>query len=384
MKKILFVDDDPNILAALERQFRRELLVETALGPDQGLTALESGDDYAVVVSDMRMPGMSGLKFLRRVHERRPDLACVILTGNADRSTAIDAINEGAVFRFLLKPCPHDDLVVAIRAAFRHHERLVAERELLEKTLRGCVDTLSEVLSLKAPGVFLRSRRVRDSALRLARELELTRLWELEVAALLARIGSVAVPRELLQQTDDGGTVSEEAAAMLSRIPELGARLLAHIPRMEPVCQTIAHQEASYGAPPGATKAVHGDAIPVHARVLKLVSDFVDASDRLGNEPAAWAALRHRFHEYDPAIFAAAEKCLVRPSVPKEAERLPRAAKASELEEGMVLAADATTLTGLLIAPSGTRMGLSLLHTLRNFAALRNLREPIQVVPGGG
>lgn len=343
---------------------------------------MESGDDFAVVVSDMRMPGMSGLEFLRRVRDRWPELACIMLTGNADRSTAIDAINEGAVFRFLLKPCPHDELVMAIRAAFRHHERLVAEKELLEKTLRGCVDTLSEVLSLKAPGIFLRSRRVRDAALRLARELELTRLWELEVAALLARIGSVAVPRELLQQAEPGETASEEAVAMIARIPELGAHLLAHIPRMESVCQTIALQEARYGVPSDGSKTVHGDAIPVHARVLKLVSDFIDETDRGADEPSAWAALRNRFHEYDPAIFAVGERCLVRPSVPSDEAKVPQSAKASELAEGMVLAADATTLSGLLIAPAGTRLGLPLLHTLRNFAALRNLREPLQVMPG--
>ena len=86
MKKILFVDDDENILGAFQRQFRKQYTIETALGPEQGLTAIESGDSYAVLVVDMNMPGMNGVEFLKRVRARCPDIVRVMLTGNADQN----------------------------------------------------------------------------------------------------------------------------------------------------------------------------------------------------------------------------------------------------------------------------------------------------------
>src|SRR5581483_11619317 len=104
MKKILFVDDEPNVLAAFQRQLRKQFSVETALGPQEGLAALQNSRDYAVVVADMRMPEMNGVEFLIKVKATAPDVVRMMLTGNADQNTAIEAINEGNIFRFLNKP----------------------------------------------------------------------------------------------------------------------------------------------------------------------------------------------------------------------------------------------------------------------------------------
>ncbi len=89
MKKILFVDDEPNVLAAFQRQLRKQFPVETALGPKEGLAALQSWRDYAVVVADMRMPEMNGVEFLVQVRALAPDVVRMMLTGNADQATAI-------------------------------------------------------------------------------------------------------------------------------------------------------------------------------------------------------------------------------------------------------------------------------------------------------
>src|SRR5271165_2133310 len=110
MKKILFVDDEPNVLAAFERQLRKEFAVETALGPWAGLKALQNRQDYAVVVADMRMPEMNGVEFLAKVKHSAPDVVRMMLTGNADQTTATEAVNHGSIFRFLNKPCPPEKL----------------------------------------------------------------------------------------------------------------------------------------------------------------------------------------------------------------------------------------------------------------------------------
>jgi CheY-like chemotaxis protein len=127
MKKILLVDDDPNILAAIERQFRKKYIVETALGADQGMTAVESGDDFAVAVVDMNMPRMNGVQFLKRLKQARPEIVRIMLTGTSDRQTAVDAVQEGAIFRYLTKPCPAETLGAAIESAIQQHQLSLEE-----------------------------------------------------------------------------------------------------------------------------------------------------------------------------------------------------------------------------------------------------------------
>ena len=106
MKKILFVDDEPNVLAAFQRQLRRQFEVETAPSGREGLALLQKARDYAVVVADMRMPEMNGVEFLKEVKTAAPEAVRIMLTGNADQGTAIEAINQGRIFSFLHKPCP--------------------------------------------------------------------------------------------------------------------------------------------------------------------------------------------------------------------------------------------------------------------------------------
>src|SRR5713226_8642213 len=102
--KILCVDDDAHILAAYQRQLRKQFEIDVAQGGEQALESIVSRGPYAVVLSDMRMPGMNGIQFLCRAQEIAPNSVRMMLTGNADQQTAMDAVNEGNIFRFLTKP----------------------------------------------------------------------------------------------------------------------------------------------------------------------------------------------------------------------------------------------------------------------------------------
>ena len=103
-EKILLVDNENNILLGYRRSLNRDFLIETALGGKQALQLVAESGPYAVVVSDMRMPGMDGIQLLTKIKAQSPDTIRVMLTGNAEMNTAIDAINEGSIFRFLNKP----------------------------------------------------------------------------------------------------------------------------------------------------------------------------------------------------------------------------------------------------------------------------------------
>lgn len=136
-EKIFFVDDDENILNAFKRDFRKRFDLLTATSGQEALAHSFSNDPIAVIVSDMRMPGMDGLELLLRIRDISPDTVRIMLTGNSDQETALNAINQGRIFRFYCKPCPSKTLADGIEEALAEHKNILAERELLESAYAG-------------------------------------------------------------------------------------------------------------------------------------------------------------------------------------------------------------------------------------------------------
>ena len=139
---ILFVDDELRILQAFERQLRKRFSIRTAESAQEALKILEVDGPCAVIVSDMWMPGMDGIELLARVKNLYPDTVRIMLTGNADQETAIEAVNCGQIFRFLTKPIPPEALTNSLDLAIREYRLITAEKELLSQTLKGSVNVL--------------------------------------------------------------------------------------------------------------------------------------------------------------------------------------------------------------------------------------------------
>lgn len=131
--KILFVDDDPTILEGYQRLLHREFSVATANGAEQALAVIRCSGPFAVVISDMRMPGMNGAQFLSKVREKYPETVRMLLTGYSDLNAAIQAVNEGSIFRYLSKPCEKQELVNAITSALAMNSGAIADKELIKK-----------------------------------------------------------------------------------------------------------------------------------------------------------------------------------------------------------------------------------------------------------
>src|ERR1035437_5080035 len=136
-EKILFVDDDPNLLASCERMVRRQFQVETAEGGEAGLAKLASHGPFAVVVADRQMPRMDGIEFLAAVRKSAPDTIRIMLTGNADLEGAIRVVNEGNIFRFLTKPCAPEILGKAIEDALTQYRLVTRQTKPLHQKLKG-------------------------------------------------------------------------------------------------------------------------------------------------------------------------------------------------------------------------------------------------------
>ena len=132
--KLLFVDDDESLLASYKRQLRKQFQIETAVGGREALELIEQNGPYAVIVSDYRMPFMDGIEFLARVREIAPDTVRIMLTGSGDMQAAIQAVNEGNIFRFLTKPCSIDVQGESLNTGIEQYQQITRERDYNKKT----------------------------------------------------------------------------------------------------------------------------------------------------------------------------------------------------------------------------------------------------------
>src|ERR1043165_7429621 len=190
-EKILFVDDDANLLASCERNLRKRYSIETAVGGEFALNRITERGPYGVVVSDMPMPGMNGIQFLSAVKQRAPETVRIMLTGNADVEVATGVVNEGNIFRFLTKPVPADVLSKALDDALAQYRLVAAEKELLNKTLSGSVKLLTDILSIAETPAFGRTQTLRDLVSEATTKIGLSNAWEIHLAVMLAPIGYV-------------------------------------------------------------------------------------------------------------------------------------------------------------------------------------------------
>jgi response regulator RpfG family c-di-GMP phosphodiesterase len=241
-EKVLFVDDEPILLQGYQRLLHKEFQVATAVGGEAALTMIQHLGPFGVVLSDMRMPGMNGIEFLLKVKKLSPDAVRIMVTGVAELQTAIDAINEGSIFRFLSKPSKKETLVKTLTDSLAQHRLLCAEKELLEKTLRSTVYVLTEVLSVVSPAAFSRAMRVRRYVQHVITRLELGSPWKFEVAALLSQLGCVTLAPDTIDSVYAGRELSPQEQSQYVNHPKVARDLLKNIPRMEPIAWMIAHQ----------------------------------------------------------------------------------------------------------------------------------------------
>lgn len=372
---ILCVDDDANILDGYKRHLRKEFKLETAVGPEQGLQMVAERGPFAVVVSDLQMPGMSGIQFLARVREQSPDTVRILLTGNADLQTSIDAINQGQIFRFLTKPCTPEALANTLKAGLAQYRLITAEHELLEHTLSGSIKVLCEVLSLVNPEAFGRSARITRYVEAMAAELHVSELWAIKTAAMLSQIGCVILPEAVLKKVYKGEKLTPEESQLFNQHPFVAFDLIGKIPRMTRVAEIIKYQDKYYDGVGVSGDQRQGNEIPMEARILKVALDF-DALESAGKTKIeAFAQLTQRKGWYDPTVVNALKTAFA-----KEIKYEMRATVVADLHEGMILAEDITSSTEVLLASKGQEVTQSLIMRLQNFTGTSGIRQPFMVL----
>jgi ActR/RegA family two-component response regulator len=374
-KRILFVDDEPKILQALERHLGGKFEMRTAPSPEQGLQSLVQDGPFAVVVSDFRMPGMNGIQFLSEVKRVNADTVRVMLTGQADLNTAIAAVNEGSIFRFLTKPCPAEALTAALDSAVEQHRLITSERELLEKTLSGSIKVLTEVLSLVNPGAFSRACVIHKYAAHIAMSLKLRNIWECELAAMLCQIGYITVPQQVLDKVAAHEQLTPDERAVFSAHPAVAERLLENIPRLEKAARMIRNQS---NAPPPEERSeslfAETDGVTMGTAILRAALEF----DRLTNagRPRHDALMQMgQSGLFHTRLLDALETVDVQ-SVQRKVLRL----RVTELNTTMIANQDICTSNGVLLLPKGEDLSMPMIEKLRGFARTVGIPQPLSVL----
>ncbi|MDQ3818403.1 MAG: response regulator [Acidobacteriota bacterium] len=374
-EKILCVDDDPNILQAYQRALRKDFCIEIAESGEQALKMVEEDGPYAVIVSDMRMPIMDGVQLLARVKELAPDSTRIMLTGNADQRTAIEAVNAGYIFRFLTKPCPPEQLAKALSSSVEQYRLVRSEKELLEQTLHGSIQVLTDILALVNPTAFGRASRVRRLVQQLAGILKVENAWQVEIAAMLSQIGCVTVPEETLTKVYNGESLTAKELHMIQEHPQVGHDLINRIPRLEPVAKIIAYQDKFFNGSGTPHDNKRGQMIPLGARLLKLALDYDKLMEAKRSESEAYKEIRRRCEWYDPNAVEALRSIVESKKIEYDVQYV----RVSELRQGMILADDVMLTNGFLLIAKGQEVTISLCVRLENFLARGGIREPVKV-----
>jgi len=364
--RLLCVDDEPHVLEALRDMLRRTFDVRVASSGREALAMLRRDPrSYAIVMSDMRMPEMSGSAFLREARRCAPTAVRMLLTGYSDYGAAAAAVNDGQIFRFLTKPCDRFELKRACAAALAQHRMQVTERELLEQTLHGAIQALTDVLALASPAAFGRSARLKELTGALARAAGAADTWEIEVASMLVNLGAVTLPEGTAERIHGGASLAPHEVGMAARVPEVTGRILANIPRLEGVREIVAKHVRRYDS---------GD-LPEGARMLRIAVDFLALEAEGAEAFLALETMRGRDGVYDPELLETFARTLGVRSHSLVVSELQLAG----LEVGMRLVHDVRGRDGRLLIARGHLVTAELLDRLNNFPP-GHVHEPLRVV----
>jgi len=371
--KVLFVDDEPSILEGIRRTLGRRLQLATATGPQEGLKALAESGPFAVVVSDMRMPGMSGAQFLGEVRQRSPHTVRMILSGQSDLEATIAAVNDGHIFRFLTKPCAPEALLAAVSSGLDQYHLVMAEKELLEQTLAGAVQVLTDILALVNPDAYGRASRITRYAETIANAIDVPDRWQIRLAAMLSQIGWVALPEELVAKAGAGQPLEPSERQQVEQHRSIAARLISNIPRLGRVAAIISDAPLPAGSAPAPAGSRPGavDVVTTGRLVLNAAAEFERLMSCGTARPQAIAQLAATLPQEALAALAAMGE--------SAAQVIRRAVAVKDLAVGMVLDEDVLSSKGLRLMRRGQEVTPTLIARLRSYAEGIGVIEPIRV-----
>jgi putative nucleotidyltransferase with HDIG domain len=426
MAEVLFVDDEKHILSALQRVFHNfeGHVCHFADSPKEAIEILTS-HRISVIVSDHKMPQMTGAEFLARVKEKRPDVVTIMLTGQADFEAVQKAVNSGEIYRFIHKPWQDDELRGCVESALALHTRVQEERHLqevtqskndqltstnsqleeqvavrtqqladalytaralngvLEETLYSGTKALFQVIQLARPELGVHSRRVADVAVALARVLNLgeRETREVEIAALLHDCGKLSMPSYIIDKNP--ADYSREETDLYRTHPLVGTEIFRSISYFENVCALIqVHHERYDGS--GFPHGQRGSSVPLAAYLIGLADEYDHLLNRLNrNTEFRYQFACERLAEASDKAFPAklVQICLDYAESANSHQSTADQIKLGlcDLIPNMVLCRDIYTISGSLLMARGATLTGQTISRIRAIAKLDPLVGEIYV-----
>lgn len=372
--KILLVDDDENVLAGYKRNLRNHFEIFTANSGKLGISEIHKEGPFAVVVSDFKMPEMNGTQFLSHVKDLSPETVRIMLTGYADLSTTIDAVNEGYIFRLLTKPCSSDKLLATLKDGVKQYKLINAEKELLDKTLKGTIKMLIDILSTVNPTAFSRVSRFQKFIPQIVDLLNIENRWEVEISSLLSQIGLVTMPAELLERKFKGELLENNLEEIFNQHPKVGKSLLINIPRLENIADIIFYQFHPYNNEVKGEKS--GDNLPIASRILYTLNKFDNFVSAGFSYQDAYKELRKTEEEFDPNILIALDATIA--GIYQNLKLL--SVNIEDLEPGVVAAADIKDKNGFVLVTKGAEITQMMKLKLINYVKMGNTNREIKIL----
>lgn len=359
LPRVLFVDDEARVVESIAVNLRKEYQVFAATSGAEALRKLQSTPGICVVVSDMRMPGMDGATLLREIMHLQPDVARILLTGEAGRDAAAIAVNKGQILRFLTKPCPIETLKEALAAGMVHYRLARTERAVLQETLVGCIHALSDLLAISNPVAFGRASRIQRAAMAFATDLGMESYWQLECAAILSQIGYISLPDELVQKLFRSEPLTEAETERAKEAPNVAMRLLDHVPRLEPVIQIL---DAANWEDAALARLGEGT-IGTGARILGLVQEYDVLSGRGFSREQVVQLLWAHEERYGKQLLEQYATHLGAGGLDGEVRILP----VGRIKSGMIIMQDLYGHSGTLLASRGYQVTEAFCERIANF-----------------
>lgn len=410
---LLFVDDEPGILSSLRRLFRPHgYKILIAEGGAAGLAELEK-TPVDLIISDMRMPEMDGATFLKAVRERWPNTVRILLTGYADVTSTVSAINEGEIYRYISKPWDDTEIVEIVRDALarqqleKENARLVALTNAQNEELKGLNTSLEQKVQertaelqqalsfveqsngqlkksfLTSVQVFsglveLRSgasgsalaghgKRVADWSRNLAKRMGLSDAegQNIMLAGLLHDIGKLGLPDDLLGKAFN--TLNQDERAQVMKHSVIGQNVLMSIDKLKEAAILVRHHHECFDGS-GYPDGLAGIAIPKGSRILAVANDYDSlqvgtlVQRPLKPEEAITFLVDNRGKRYDPALVDAFVKMIAETKKVAGVAELPM--RTMHLKAGMVMSRDLNHRDGYLLLAKGASLTADIIGQL--------------------
>ncbi len=425
---ILLVDDERNVLASLRRLLIEEESMEILVADSgkEGLRILDERPEVGVIVSDQRMPEMSGVEFLSKARQQVPDTLRILLTGYADLEATVDAINRGGAYRYIAKPWDDHELVTTLREAVAHvslqrenlrlqalvnrkneelrqwntrlksrvleqtaeirkkNEELRKTNRRLKSNYRDTIAVLSGLLEIRSAHLRNHARRVASLCMRTAEIMELPEpeREDLQVAALLHDVGAIGTPDPLIRrQLEELG--GEDLHNYLQHAIR-GQTAIDTIEDLRTAGILIRHHHEHYdggGYPDG----LRGADIPLGSRIIAM-ADFIERHQsrfsRQGIDFVLELLQEQLGTRFDTSIYPFVEQSArdeYAPVVNSDGLK-PRSLLPSRLRMGMILDEDLASNTGLLLLARGTVIDETAIAAIHRLNEIDPLRREISVL----